>query len=38
MIYVCDDKDKKGIKRFNTFNRWYKNSGLMTTIVKKTTL
>ena len=19
MIYVCDDKDKKGIKRFNTF-------------------
>lgn len=24
MIYVCDDKDKKGIKRFNVFNRWYK--------------
>ena len=35
MIYVCDDKDKKGIKRFNTFNRWYKNSGLKTAIIKK---
>lgn len=35
MIYVCDDKHKKGIKRFNTFNRWYKNSGLKTSIVKK---
>jgi hypothetical protein len=26
MIYVCDDKDKKGIKRFNMFNRWYEKS------------
>lgn len=28
MIYVCDDRDKKGIKRFNVFNRWYEKSGL----------
>ncbi|MFH7013519.1 DUF6169 family protein [Flavobacterium sp. FlaQc-52] len=24
MIYICDDKDRKGEKRFNTFERWYK--------------
>ena len=31
MIYVCDDRDKKGIKgikRFNVFNKWYEKSGL----------
>lgn len=35
MIYICDNKDKKAIKRFNTFNRWYKNSGLTHNIEKK---
>ncbi|MBP1222477.1 DUF6169 family protein [Flavobacterium sp. 1355] len=25
MIYICDDKDDKGKKRFNAFERWYKN-------------
>ena len=35
MIYVCDDKDKKGIKRFNVFNRWYKKSGLISEIKRK---
>ncbi|MFZ0597639.1 MAG: DUF6169 family protein [Flavobacterium sp.] len=35
MIYVCDDKDNKGIKRFNVFNRWYEKSGFVNEIKKK---
>lgn len=25
MIYICDDRDGKGNKRFNAFERWYRN-------------
>lgn len=35
MIYVCDNKDYKGIKRFNVFNRWYHQSDLNKIIIKK---
>ncbi|UUF12637.1 MULTISPECIES: DUF6169 family protein [Flavobacterium] len=38
MLYVCDDKDNKSIKRFNLFNRWYLRSGLHNTILKKDNL
>lgn len=34
MIFFCDDSDKKAISRFNTFERWYWNSGL-TDIISK---
>ena len=34
MIYICDDKDNKGEKRFNTFHRWYLNSSLVNYIIK----
>lgn len=26
LIYVCSEEGSKAKKRFNTFNRWYKNS------------
>ncbi|MDW8852649.1 DUF6169 family protein [Flavobacterium sp. MMLR14_040] len=35
MIYICDDKDNKGTKRFNVFNRWYQKSDLTEIIMKK---
>jgi hypothetical protein len=35
MLYVCDDKDNKSIKRFKVFNRWYSRSGIESTILKK---
>jgi hypothetical protein len=34
MIYVCDDKDQKGIKRFKVFNRWYVRN-ISNDIIKK---
>lgn len=34
MIYICDDKDKKGEKRFNAFERWYQNSHFTDYILK----
>ena len=34
MIYICDEKDNKGEKRFNTFHRWYLNSTLVNYIIK----
>lgn len=34
MIYVCDDKDNKGEKRFKAFQRWYQNSTFTDHIIK----
>ncbi|ESU25221.1 hypothetical protein FLJC2902T_31610 [Flavobacterium limnosediminis JC2902] len=34
MIYVCDDKDNKGEKRFNVFQRWYQKSNFTDFIMK----
>lgn len=35
MLYVCDDKDDKSLKRFKVFNRWYARSGIESEILKK---
>lgn len=34
LIYVCSDDDEKALKRFKTFERWYKNSQHKNSITK----
>lgn len=34
LIYICDNDDVKGYKRFNAFERWFKNSNMTGYITK----
>lgn len=34
LIYICDDDDEKGYKRFNAFDRWFNNSPMTEYIIK----
>lgn len=33
LIYICSDEKKKAEKRYETFNRWYKNSNYKEMII-----
>lgn len=35
LIYMCDSGDKKAVKRFNLFNRWYNDSDYKDFVIKK---